>query len=939
MKRCERSNAQQKFHGATIASLVIGILAVIGVMGILGSSTGNAWAQVWGKRQLGRQPDGTVLLSTNQLLTPAGRQVEFQGRPNAVTLSPDRKTAAFLNGSYKAIILVDPETGRVKQEFDAAGKSASFSGILYSKDGKTLYASQANGRLIIAKVADDGTIARYKVVKLPKGKVYYPGAKFNPYPGGLALSEDGKTLYVCLNRNNTLGVFDLASRRLKEIAVGNAPTNVVVSGNKAYVSNRGGRPAQEGDFTVDSSGTPIVAHRESAYAITGTVSVVDLKAGKEVGTIEVGLHPTALLLEGRRLFVANTNSDTVSIIDVTTDRVIKTIAVKPFPGVLLGSSPNALGMMDDERLVVSLGRNNALAVYSLKNHFYGAVQFQGLIPTGWYPAGIAVDPEKRRLIVANNKGVGSLGPEVIGKRITGVTPTKKKGKLVHKNMGSASIIEFPSSSEIQSYTAQVLKNNSWGKLARGGKLMGPVRCTKHPVPVPEELGCPSVFKHVFYIIKENKTYDQVFGDMPQGNGDPELVQFGRKVTPNQHALAEQFILFDNMYDAGSNSADAHQWITQAFVVDYIEKTYGGWARSYPFNAGDSLAYPQTGFLWENALKFGKSVRVYGEFVSGLYADGVRIGPWTTPYMPPAKGPWLGGGETDAGVWNAFYRDSLIIAGKVKGKLHVKLEARSDIPSLDRIINRGYPGYRQNIPDQYRVEVFLKELNDFVLNGDLPNLVIMALTNDHTEGIKPHYPIPYAMVADNDLAVGRLVEAISHSRYWKDSVIFVIEDDAQDGVDHVDGHRTFGFVISPYTKRGVLDSRYYTQLDVTRTIEQILGIPPMTQMDMAIDPLTMKDVFTDTPDFTAYRALPNQIALDTLNPPLKALKGIEKKWALAMYKLDFSEPDRADTKLLNRVIWYSTRGFDTPFPGDDRVLYPDEVHPYLLSRGERAKGEK
>lgn len=925
-------------HRTIVASVAIGIPVVVG---ILAFGHYDAPAQVGEKQQIGRQKDGTVLTTSNQVLTPAGRQVEFRGRPNAVTLSPDRKTAAFLNGGYKAIILVDVETGAVKQEFDAAGPSASFSGIVYSKDGKTLYASQATGNLIIAKVAGDGTIAVDQVVKLPPNKISYPGAEGNPYPGGLALSDDGGTLYICLNRSNTLGVFDLASRRMvKEIAVGNAPTNVVVSGDKAYVSNRGGRPAHEGDFAVDSSGTPIVAHRESAYAITGTVSVLDLKAGAEVRTIEVGLHPTALLLDGRRLFVANTNSDTVSVIDITIDRVIKTIAVRPFPGILLGSSPNALSMIDDERLVVSLGRNNALAVYSLKNHLYGAVEFQGLIPTGWYPAGIAVDPDKRRLIVGNNRGVGALGPEVPTGPWGG--PNIKKGKGVFAYMGSASIISFPSYSEVQTYTAQVLKNNNWMKLAQGEKAEKPREKgkVKRPVPVPKELGDPSVLKHVFYIIKENRTYDQVLGDLPRGNGDPSLVQFGRQVTPNHHFLAEQFILFDNFYDSGTNSADAHQWVTQAFVVDYIEKSYGGFVRTYPFNAGDSLAYPQTGFLWENALKFGKSVRVYGEYASGLKADDIVIGPWMTPWMPPAKAPWLGGSETEGGLWTDFYKEALIIAGKLQGTPRVKLEAYSDIPSLDRILSREYPPYRQNIPDQYRVEVFLKEFEGYVKNGDLPNLVIMALTNDHTEGTKPSYPTPAAMVADNDLAFGRVVEAISNSPYWKNSVIFVMEDDAQFGVDHVSGHRTMGFVISPYAKRGVVDNRYYTQLDMIRTIEQILGLPPMNQMDMAIDPQVMKDVFTDKPDFTPFKVLPNQVALDTLNPPLAALEdGIQKEWALAMYKLDFSEADAADTKLLNRVIWYSTKGWDRPYPGDERVLHPDDVHPYLASRGEKVTAEK
>jgi YVTN family beta-propeller protein len=386
--------------------------------------------------------------------------VEFQGRPNALALSPDHRTAALLNAGYKAIILIDIETGTVKQEFDAAGTSASFNGIVYAKDGKSLYASQADGNLIIANVDASGTLTLNQKVKLPPGRIAYPGVALNPYPGGLALSSDGKVLYICLNRNNTVGVFDLATRTLvKEIAVGNAPTDIVIMGDKAYVSNRGGRPADDGDFTVDSSGTPIVANKESAYAATGTVSVLDLTSGTEIRTIEVGLHPSALLPDNGRLFVANSNSDTVSVVDTNTDRLVKTIAIRPFPAVLLGSSPNALAMIDDERLIVTLGRNNALAVYSLKAlRRNGAVQFLGLIPTGWYPASLIADAEGRRLIVANNKGVGPLGPE----RSTGPQsgPEVKKGRSVYAYLGSVSIIDFPRNSEIDSYTAQVLKNNN-----------------------------------------------------------------------------------------------------------------------------------------------------------------------------------------------------------------------------------------------------------------------------------------------------------------------------------------------------------------------------------------------------------------------------------------------------------------------------------------------
>src|SRR5262245_86573 len=356
-------------------------------------------------RQVGRQDDGSIVVTTNQTLTPAGRQVEFRGRPLAVALSPDGRTAAFLNGTYQAIILVDVASWTVKQEFTAAGGSASFTGILYSRDGRAVYASQASGRIVVADVAPDGMLALNRfITALPKSTAPFPGREDgDPYPGGLALSDDGTILYVVLNRNNSLAVLDLRGDRIiAEIPVGNAPHAVVVAGRRAYVSNQGGRRARSSDFTNDSSGTPIVASRRSGHAITGTVSVVDLDQARTIRNIEVGVHPTALLRDGSRLFVANTNSDTVSVIDLEEERVVRTISVDPFPGALLGASPNALALSNDH-LVVSLGRANALALLRLGRHRWSAAELFALVPTGWYPSALALDPRTGRLIVANGK--------------------------------------------------------------------------------------------------------------------------------------------------------------------------------------------------------------------------------------------------------------------------------------------------------------------------------------------------------------------------------------------------------------------------------------------------------------------------------------------------------------------------------------------------------
>jgi YVTN family beta-propeller protein len=903
----------------------------IGVLGVYlradaGVGSGGLFWQ-----HVGRQSDGSVVVTTNQFITPAGRIVEFRGRPLAVAFHPDGRTAVFLDGTYQALIVADVDAWTVKQEFTAAGDSASFTGLVYSPDGRRLYASQATGRPIVADVAPDGGLALNRfITTLPASPIPYPGREDrDPYPAGLALSDDGATLYAVLSRNNSLAAVDVDTGQLiAEIPVGNAPHGVVVSGARAYVSNQGGRRARRAEFTNDSSGTDVVASPRSGHAVTGTMSVVDLEQLREVATIQVGLHPTAMAVDNGRLFVANTNSDSISMVDLERNRVVRTIAVDPFPGALLGASPNALAAHDGH-LVVSLGRANALALFRLGSYQWGSSSLIGLIPTGWYPSALAVDHRSGRLIVVNGKGVGSLGPAAT---VGPFPPTNKTGRWVHSNQGSAALVEADDLRLLAAHTRQVFVNNGWDKLrgdqpyrrgedGRSWRVVQPRR--GRPVPIPERLGEPSVFKHVFYIIKENRTYDQVFGALPQGNGDATLVQFGRDVTPNQHALAEQFVLFDNLYDSGSNSADGHQWVTQAFAPDYIEKSFGGFTRTYPFNGGDALAYMPSGFLWDNAIRHGRSVRVYGEYVNGLRASGEEMGPWSTTF--------LGHGVSDAGVWLDFYQDAQLLAASRDDEMHVQLEAHSDVPSLEAIINKKYPPYHMVIPDQYRVEVFLREFNRYVANRNLPDLVIMALTNDHTEGTRANYPTPRAMVADNDLALGRVVEAISNSPYWKDSIIVVIEDDAQNGVDHVDGHRTIGFVISPYTKRAYVDSHYYTQINLIRAMEQILGLPPMNQMDLAVEPTSLRHAFTRTPDFTPFQALPSGVPLDDLNPSPSALTGLPLAWTLASNKMDFSRPDSAGEDHLNRAIWYATKGFDVPYPGDGRVLSPGEVESYAAAR--------
>ena len=430
-----------------------------------------------------------------------------------------------------------------------------------------------------------------------------------------------------------------------------------------------------------------------------------------------------------------------------------------------------------------------------------------------------------------------------------------------------SFLDVPGRGELARFTKQVLRLNS--TLPPGG-AGEPGR--RHPIP--ENIGERSPIKHVFYIIKENRTYDQVFGDLPQGNGDPSLVQFGRDVSPNHHALVEQFALLDNYYGPGDQSALGHRWILQAYPSTWVHKYGNGRNNQNPMLLGPTEA------IYDNAKAHGLSVRAYGERGANTFT--------------PANATW-----TD------FYNDWK------NGTSNVSVAARAIIVGLRDVYHPTYPAATGGVPDVYRADIFLKEFAEFEKNGKLPRLSILLLYTDHTEGTAPGLPTPRAQVADNDLALGKIVEAISKSRYWKESAIFVTEDDSQDGLDHVDGHRTVGMVISPYTqRRGAVDSTFYTIVNMYRTIQQILGLPQRNQFDSAAEP--MFSVFTSKPDFSPYTALPNQIPLNEMNPPLAGLTGLQREMAEFSLTIDITEPDSAPADMLNRAIWHSVKGFDTPY---------------------------
>jgi YVTN family beta-propeller protein len=804
---------------------------------------------------VGRQPDGSVLLPDTQRITPYGRQVETPTHPSGVAINPDGRTAALHGAGGPGLTIVDLSHATVLQTVNGP---VSYDGLVYGADGRTLYASDHAGSVFAYPVNGDGTLdaAHAWSVAIPMN----PATPPNSYPGGLALSQDGKTLYVALSRDNALGVIDLASKSFSgRIAVGNAPHAVVVSGSKAYVSNEGGRPVRPGDFVNWSGASLIAADPFTGAANTGTVSVVDLAAGKETATIDVGLHPTALALHGNRLYIANTNSDTVSIADTTTNVVVKTFSVRPFKGAPLGSMPNGLATLGGDRLAITLGRTNALAVYDVRRE--SSPKRVALEPTAWYPAD--VDANANRIVTANQQGVGSLGDADAGREARGVG----------SEIGSASIIDLRDGDALKDRRAQVAANNGWDRISTAAPRRG-IRATA----IPRRIGEPSLIKHVLYVIRENRTYDTVLGDLGRGNSDPKLVEYGRGVTPNAHALATQFPLLDNFYTSGRRSNDGHQWATRAMSPDYLQKQDGATERDTnpagnftpPSSGFDALLYSPNGFLWENALRAGKTFEDYGEY--------------TNEDAPPP--------------------------------------AHSDIPSLEAHVIPEFQGFNLQTPDQDRASIFKAHLAVHALRDDFPDLTMLTLPNDHTGGSNPQYPTPDSQVADNDAGLGQIIDAVSHSKFWKDTAIFVVEDDSQSGPDHVDGHRSPAFVVSPYARRGVIDSTYYTQVDVVRTIEQILGLRPMNPLDLAATP--MRTAFTDKADSTPYTSIPSPLGTNVPNPPLAALTGIRREWAEAMMEQDFDHLDEASEELLNRDLWYRAKGYRTPYPGDSRVLHPHEV---------------
>jgi len=888
----------------TFRKLIFIVGLIIAASGLIGGS-GHG-------QTVGLQTDGRTRLPVNQTLTPLGLQVHLPGqRPQALALSPDGRKL-IVAGKSPEIVVLDPATGAVLQrvplppepveelhpktatanilEPDEKGQ-LSFTGLIFSPDGSRIYMSNVDGSVKVFSVEEDGSVKGLTSWPLPLAA---SPRREEEIPSGLALSPDGRRLYVVFNLSNRLGEIDADTGNiLRTFDVGVAPYDVVLLKDKAYVSNWGGRRPLPGDLTGPAGrGTTVKVDPERFIANEGSISVIDLQKGVVLKEILVHLHSSALALspDRRYLVCANAASDNLSVIDTRTDEVVETIWTKPNPADLFGASPNALAFdKNGKYLYAANGTQNAVAVIRFLPG-RSKSEFLGLIPVGWFPGALLLDAKRDRLIVANIK---ALPKE---KRLD-----KKSGGLgfnSHQYAGSLSLVPIPKPSDLPKLTASVWANYHRDKIA---KAFLPPRPNQPPRPIPERIGEPSVFKHVVYILKENRTYDQVLGDVKTGNGDPSLCIFGENVTPNQHRMVRDFVLLDNAYCNGILSADGHQWSTSAFGTDYLEKSFAGWPRSYPDGMGpdevDALAYAPTGFIWDNALKHRKTLRDYGEFA----IPRVR---WADPKRK---------GEPD---WTACWQEYKNPKGEII------FGSTPAIESLRPHLASNTVGWNMNVPDQFRADYFIRELKEYEKKGTFPDLILICLPDDHTSGTSEGAPTPAATVADNDLAFGRIVEALSRSSFWKDTVVFGIEDDPQNGWDHVSGYRTTAYCLSPYTKRGQVISTPYNTVSILRTIEQILGLPPMNQFDAATDP--MFECFQDKPDFTPFQTVPNNIPLDQMNPIVKKIKDKTlRQDAVVSAGLNFKRVDACPEDVLNRILWRAMRGTGVPYPEWAVTILPDD----------------
>ncbi len=829
------------------------------------------------------------VITTGQEITPAGAQSIFSGRVHAVAFGP-KDRLIYVALSSGDIYKLDWKANKVLGIIHG-GRNPGMQGmVLDPATGKPLLSAALSGTV------DGKRETAIQLVVISGGEEQVIANRLGLFAAGQVSVAPEKNAAgerlagIALTFNDSLAVVDLASGKAKgTVRTGIAPFGVQVNsaGTVAYVSNWGGRFPEANDTTSTTGmrpGADRVVVDARGIASTGTVSRVDLAAMRVTNTIETGLHPTARAWDEprARLYVANIYSDSVTVIYTQSNRVAQTISLQPFERKAEGVAPNALAVSaDGKTLYVACGGINAVAVISTDDG-----RLEGLIPTAWYPNDLRLSPDGRYMLVANLMGVGPGGAPFDIERMAreeglDILPGPTR-RYVHSDRSSVEVIHVPDAAQLEGYSTAVAHNNHLAlRVSQSAPEATAARAKVVPLPVPLRPGDPSLIHHVVFIIKENRTYDQVFGDISRGNSDPTLVQYGRDVTPNQHRLAQEFVLLDNFYATGGNSADGHQWLTQAAETDYTNSPGNG-GRSYPYDGSDPIAPASSGFLWNDAAAHKITVEDFGEYVA------VPHGEMSISDRARNLAAWKAGED-------------------FSGRFHESAPSKS----LDRIVVHDFPYWTLAVPDVVRAQIFLKHLARWEQSGVMPDLVMMQLPSDHTAGTRPGVSTPKAMAADNDWALGQVVAGLSRSPFWKSMAIFVVEDDAQAGIDHVDGHRTVALAISPYIRRGAVDSTFYTHLSMVKTIERMLGLPTLSIFDLISN--DMRNSFQMTPDDAPYTAVEPKQSIYQVNPSLDALEGAARQGAEASMKMDFNLPDDVPTQKLDRILWHDACGWKTPYP--------------------------
>lgn len=799
-----------------------------------------AWVPSWTKLMVGDQ-----LSSFGHLVTPAGKSLELKENGRVVNIILAQGQRLLIVKTDRRLSVVDAVEWKEIDSFDlpAARDGGSMHGLAVAQDDSTIYVTGRQKNLYIGHVSKNGTLAITQTVDLSIDDQ-------NTNPLGVGLANRSRLAFVALAVANRLAVVDLSKEKATDfIPVGICPYSVVVSPDETtvFVSNFGGPVPGKNDKTEKSAGSDVAVDQRSV-ALRGSVSVIDVATKKVVSEIPVRIHAESMALspDGKLLYVTDASGDGISVIDVVRRKVVDTIDTKPAPGLPYGSLTTALAFSPDGKtLFAANAGNNSIALIDPRRPNEGPY---GFIAAGGFPGSVCVTG--KQLFIGN------------------VVPLK----------GDLQQVELPSGkAELSRYTKEAEKGFHLIDIIRAQAV---ARSGVEAKPVPDNVGEPSTIKHVVYIIKENKKFDQVLGGFGKGNCDPNLVEFGKPVTPNTHELASRYVLLDNYYCNGILSSDGHQWAVQGISTPYREKDFAGGHCAYDFGT-DPLCYAGCGFIWDHLLRKGISFRNFGEL----------------DFPVKVKGK----------TWTDFYN-----SWKNKND-SAQFECRYYIETLRQYSDMRYPGWQMDIPDQVRADAFLQALSEYEQQGSLPEFILIYLPNDHTQGYSRNTPTPRAYVADNDLATGRIVEALSKSSFWNDMAVFINEDDPQTGTDHVDGHRSLCLLAGPYVKRNAVVSTFYNQSSVLHTICRIFGVQPMNQV-VALAPL-MTECFQQQANDEQYKCLIPEVALDEMNPEKKDMKSkTEARLAPKTQKLDFSRPDLIDDDALmfSKYVWATIHG-DKPFP--------------------------